>query len=78
MTQGAEIREDSRVPFDEAALTRAGERLQEFAAALPQDAQAALRVLLERGRAAGPVPHAPPPASIFHAHGPPRCTRVFG
>jgi uncharacterized protein len=53
------------VPFDEAALTSAGERLQEFAATLPQDAQAALRVLLERGRAEGPVPHAPPPASIF-------------
>jgi uncharacterized protein len=65
VTQGAETREDVRVPFDEAALTRASERLQEFAATLPQGGQAALRVLLQRGSAAGPVPHAPPPASIF-------------
>lgn len=43
-------------PFDEAAVAGAAARLDGFAAALPQDEQAALRVLLRRAR---PVPRAP-------------------
>jgi uncharacterized protein len=47
--------------FDPATVNRAGERLEEFAAALPESGQAALRILLERGAAARLFP----PPSLF-------------
>jgi uncharacterized protein len=49
--------------FEPATVARAAERLEEFAATLPDSGQAALRALLQQGAAARFVP----PASLFAA-----------
>lgn len=49
----------NRAAFDEASVIRAAERLEEFAATLPENGQAALRLLLDRSRAALVEPPAP-------------------